>query len=849
MIVILLSLPDPRTEAKEAVIFEQIGQMAGVTAYLHVHVELSISSVEAQLNKYHTLLQQNFNDHKAAFAYMTKYLGSNYTSTEKAKIFQDQPSTLPNTTMVRGYIGQWVRIARLHLKDVGDMQQHLGMLRTALPVIPNKLRAKSRKSFRTAPVAADTMYVESYDGPTATEFTSTRTGFEGEDDHHMVEAVPLVRPDPRPQRSPATEPTSPASPFVTKPTTTTTTSTTSRGGFYPDDRWHGIVEAGFFTDPLTAEAMDDMTMVRSRERREILGAIALPLAITATAMGAFNLAQIEALKSELFELKENTGRLFEVIQDFSKNMQAIEDSFNEMRSTMIKSLILDPVLFDARLARLENQIRYRLQRVGHAIQAALHHRFAMDYLNPKELVTLFGKLQRRADEAGCELLINYHSDLFQVEASLLFDGLDGHILIHVPMAPKDSLLRLFRLHPFPLPLFDTHHLMPDVKQDVIGISSTDDKYNIQLSTTDLLSCHRVNQVFMCDTFGVMSRVFNDTCLGALYMQKFKEAQGLCSFKVVPVQEHIYQLKKGRFIVYLPQATPVHLKCRDKSHSELHMNPGTQQLVIPPGCQGTFGSHLVTSDYSVRLDSEVLHYEWDWDPITFLDPEEFTEMSTVVQHLKELKLRHPALSDLQYFAQLNTTRQWHGQSIGFLGLGLSSIGGMLIAAAVVTVLIILYCKCCRKKGSGSAVSPGTTNIIQAAAPILPAPTQYQGPSPTGSAPPQPTPRRAGTLPPAYDDEICNPRTCRRHDHGTGWDDNSWGGRRTIRRSPRLHGRYSCLSGGDSGDDLDVSYHRGRDEVQFPGSASGGRYKATAPVRDSKSPPTPEELQERLSNIVR
>ncbi len=90
-------------------------------------------------------------------------------------------------------------------------------------------------------------------------------------------------------------------------------------------------------------------------------------------MGAFNLAQIEALKSELFEQKENTGRLFEVIQDFSKNMQAIEDSFNEMRSTMIKSLILDPVLFDARLARLENQIRYRLQRVGHAIQAALHH--------------------------------------------------------------------------------------------------------------------------------------------------------------------------------------------------------------------------------------------------------------------------------------------------------------------------------------------------------------------------------------------------------------------------------------------------------------------------------------------
>jgi hypothetical protein len=79
---------------------------------------------------------------------------------------------------------------------------------------------------------------------------------------------------------------------------------------------------------------------------------------------------------------------------------------------------------------------------------------------------------------------------------------------------------------------------------------------------------------------------------------------------------------------------------------------------------------------VRLDSEVIHYEWDWDPITFLEPDEFIKMSTVVHHLKELKLRHPALSDLQYFAQLNSTRQWHGQSISFLGLGLSSIGGNL-----------------------------------------------------------------------------------------------------------------------------------------------------------------------------
>jgi hypothetical protein len=52
----------------------------------------------------------------------------------------------------------------------------------------------------------------------------------------------------------------------------------------------------------------------------------------------------------------------------------------------------------------------------------MHQRFAIDYLNPAELVKLFQQLARRADEARCELLIQYHSDLFQVETSLLFSS-------------------------------------------------------------------------------------------------------------------------------------------------------------------------------------------------------------------------------------------------------------------------------------------------------------------------------------------------------------------------------------------------------------------------------------------
>ncbi len=122
------------------------------------------------------------------------------------------------------------------------------------------------------------------------------------------------------------------------------------------------------------------------------------------------------------------------------------------------------------------------------------------------------------------------------------------------------------------------------------------------------------------------------------MQKFKEAQKLCPFKVVPIEERVYQLRKGHFIVYLPDYTTVNIKCRDRTASEVHLKKGTQQLHIPPGCQGIFPNHLVTSDWSVRLNDSILHFEWDWDPISFMPAGEMEQMSEALKHIGELRLQ-------------------------------------------------------------------------------------------------------------------------------------------------------------------------------------------------------------------
>ncbi len=108
----------------------------------------------------------------------------------------------------------------------------------------------------------------------------------------------------------------------------------------------------------------------------------------------------------------------------------LPNSFNELRSLLFSLVLANPTLLDAHLTRIENHLWDRLQRVTHAIQSALHQRFAVDYLNPAEMAELFKKLEEWANEAGCELLIQLHSNLFQIETSLLYDRQDGHLLIH-----------------------------------------------------------------------------------------------------------------------------------------------------------------------------------------------------------------------------------------------------------------------------------------------------------------------------------------------------------------------------------------------------------------------------------
>ena len=637
---------------KENVIFEQIGQLAGSTSYLHVHVTISLSSIKEQINAFRGTLEKHFKDEETIQQYVTE--ANNKSNITNAQILSN---VLPYVAT------QWVQIAKLHLRELPELEAHIQSLYNILPDYPDSEVDKNRIHTKT----------------------STTEPPENFDPYYQK---PRNR---RPNKLP--------------PITTQKPVTEHLGRLI-----HPVTESVILHIPLSKspnytshEIWDNDDYPNDPYRRKrFAGVVALPLAIAATAMGIYNSVQIEFLKSELTQVQENGRRLFEVVSTHDKEIKDIHTALRQLGDLMAGILSINPALLDVRLTRIENQIKDRLRLATHAIQTGQHRRLAVDYLSPSAIRALFTRLQTRSHEFGCDLLLEHHSDLFQIEVSVLFDGEDVHLLLHVPMVPQNTLLRLFKLHPFPLPFFSEHFLIPEVQNDILAVSSNDHRFSVQLSSVDLLGCHRMNQVFMCSKFAVLSRQFNQTCLGALFNQDFTNAQSICKFQIVPVCEKVLQLKNNWFVSYMIQASTIPIRCHNGTVSEIHLGKGSQKFHLSPGCKANFLDHSVTADLSIQMPNEIVHYEWDWEPLNLIHLPELN-ISHKLQTLQEFGLHRPSLTDLQYLAH-----QYNDQRPSTIAHWFHSAANITLVVLILIIVIFLayrFYQWRQRRHSGPATPTG------------------------------------------------------------------------------------------------------------------------------------------------
>jgi hypothetical protein len=398
-----------------------------------------------------------------------------------------------------------------------------------------------------------------------------------------------------------------------------------------------------------------------------LTALALPLGIFGTFMGLYNHRQIDLLRSDLKSTMAKHNRLVEVVQRQQDDLGKLNVSVAKLQQDLLTVTINDPAYVSSLLLMVESRIREQLQMANHVIQMAMQRRLSIDLLSVADLRALYDRILRKADRAGYHPLIGHHSDLFQIEASYFHDGRDVHLLLHVPMVPDGSLLRLFRLHPFPLPLSKEHMLVPDVDYDVLAISPGLERLATVLNYVDLMACHNVNNIYLCEQQGVLKTNINSTCLGSLYLQDFESAKLLCPLKIHDSEEIVEQLLNNWFLAYSPKAMMAPVICHNGTNSEIHLKVGINHFHLSPGCRTKLKNHVVISDISLKESIDMMHYEWSWDaqslstiPLYDIDP--------ITNELQTNGLTQPTFAELLMVSnERKRTPGWWPVLINFLGI--------------------------------------------------------------------------------------------------------------------------------------------------------------------------------------
>ena len=346
-----------------------------------------------------------------------------------------------------------------------------------------------------------------------------------------------------------------------------------------------------------------------QERNLVLGIIQ---GVAGTLMGLYDRKKMNQLRETVNTLQSNQMKHFAILKNLTVEITKVHRMIDGLHKGLTAASLTNPAFIISSLMRTESHLHRILDIVTNTIQQLQHRRMSVDFLQHNQLLKVFNNAKTIADATSCRLIPEHPSDLFQLETSFFASRDKITIILHIPMAPRDSTLRLFRFRPFPIALDNDTTLLPKVDADVLAISQGN-RYTSSIRYADLMDCHNINRFFMCERHGVLQKSIGSSCLSSLYNQNFTAAALQCDMQMQPYKEAVLQLQNRNFLIYSPVSFTASARCQNNTEVDFHLTTGIVQLQVPPSCRLQLNDHIATADLDLAIDIPMVHFDWKWDP--------------------------------------------------------------------------------------------------------------------------------------------------------------------------------------------------------------------------------------------
>jgi hypothetical protein len=315
-------------------------------------------------------------------------------------------------------------------------------------------------------------------------------------------------------------------------------------------------------------------------------------------------------KVQLDKTHSLVNRIVNVVNNQGKTLDLINQDLEHIRTQISYDRLINSLDTETNFRSAHFQLNTEIDRIKNALQCAQWRRLSLDFFSSKQLDSLYQTMVTEPKLAETKLLVSQPSDLLQLKLSYFYNGEIITLLLHVPMVPLGSILRLVKLHPFPLPISSNYSIVPDVDAQILAMSVSGTEMSLQFPAVNLLGCEQASHVYLCEKVGALNKHLSTSCLGALYKQQFELARTLCPMKIITYGEIIYRLDDNWHLVYSPvgQTVPIHCPIRLQHKPEKFIPKGISKFWLPDGCRAVMNDHFIFSDISISSDSGLEHIE-------------------------------------------------------------------------------------------------------------------------------------------------------------------------------------------------------------------------------------------------
>ncbi len=150
------------------------------------------------------------------------------------------------------------------------------------------------------------------------------------------------------------------------------------------------------------------------------------------------------------------------------------------------------------------------------------------------------------------------------------------------------------------PRFHSHSWTPTSSCPVLKMTSSlltprIDSYSAEMSPANLISCHKVNSMYLFEHKSIVQHQLNSTCLGSLYSQNFPSIHKHYPMKMVHQTKTILQLQANTYQVYYPITWfTTYIICLSYTNSETLNSLESPVLAFP---------RPASSDWKMTLSSQ------------------------------------------------------------------------------------------------------------------------------------------------------------------------------------------------------------------------------------------------------